>query len=109
MKNIKQILFVLLGILALSSSQVLASASPTETVMELTEGTSEISSTSTDDKMEARQLVADAELYYADPAAPMGDELIQHVQQLKQKHPNFSTGNAVDFIYQRALRNNLLQ
>lgn len=102
-------LYILMGlVLALASpvSRSFASASPTETVMEMTEGTGEISSsTSGDDKMEARQIVADAEHYYADPAAPMGSELAQQVKELKQLKPEFSTGQAVDFIYERALKN----
>lgn len=103
-KNLQTLLCLLAMSLAFGSNLGWASASPTDTVMELTEGTGEISSSSTNDKMEARQIIADAERYYADPAAPMGNELMQQVQLLKQQHPEFSTVQAVDFIYERALK-----
>lgn len=90
-------------LLALASAQVNASASPTETVMEFTEGSGEMTSSSTDDKMEARQLVAEAEQYYADPATPMGNELAQQVEQLRRERPQLTVDQAVDFIYERAL------
>lgn len=91
-------------ILLMPAAESLASASPTETVMELTEGTGEVTSSSTSDKLEARQLAAQAETYYADPAAPMGSELQQQVKQLLQDRPGLSTSEAVDFIYERALK-----
>jgi len=104
-KNLSSMIGLVLA-LALPASQTFASASPTETVMEFTEGSGEITSSSTgDDKMEVRQVVAEAEQYYADTAAPMGSELSQQVRQLKQQRPGLSTGQAVDFIYERALKN----
>lgn len=96
--------FWLALILLLPAVEGMASASPTETVMELTEGTGEITSSSTSDRLEAQQLAAQAENYYADPTAAIGSELQQQVEQLQQQRPGLSTGEAVDFIYERALK-----
>lgn len=96
--------FWLALVLLLPAVESMASASPTETVMEMTEGTGEITSSSTSDKLEAHQLAAQAENYYADPTAAIGSELQQQVKQLQQQHPELSTGEAVDFIYERALK-----
>lgn len=97
---------VIFGLALAFSQQVFASASPTETLMELTEGTGEISSSSSgDEKMQARQLRADAEIYYADSAALMSNELSRQVERLQKQHPEFSTEQAVDFIYERLQHN----
>lgn len=100
----KHRIFWLTCALLLPAAEGLASASPTETVMEMTEGTGEISSSSTEDRLEARQLVVQAENHYADMSAPLGSELLQQVNQLKQRHPGITTTEAVDFIYERALK-----
>lgn len=101
--RLHQVTWVTLALM-LPVAEGLASASPTETVMEMTEGTGEISSSSTEDKLEARQLLAQAENHYADMSAPLGEELQQQVDQLKQRRPGITTTEAVDFIYERALK-----
>jgi hypothetical protein len=88
--------------LVFAASQALASASPTETVMELIEGSGEISSSSTGDKMEAWQMIAQVENHYAEPAAPLGSELARQVQLLMQQQPDLHQEQAIDLIYERA-------
>lgn len=88
-----------IGLFLFIQSQVWASASPTETVLELTEGFSEITSSTTGDKLQARQVLAQAEMYYADPKAPLGTELALSVKTLQKQQPGLSIAEAVDIIY----------
>ena len=84
------------------SAQVFASASPTETVMELFEGTGEIASSSTGDKMEARQVAAEAEYYYAQPHLPLGESLFRQVESMKRAHPELTKEQIIDIVYKQA-------
>lgn len=96
MKN----LLIVLGLMLLLGQTAYATSSASDTVSEFTDKLGDITSSSTsDDKTEVRQLVIEAENYYANPALPMGVELAKSVDQLKRNQPGISTDEAVDSIY----------
>lgn len=98
-------IILILGITLVFHQSAFAFTTTLGSLKDLADSSSDGTSSSTDDKMQARQLLADAELYYADPGAAIGNELSLQIVQLKKQHPEFSTEQAVDFIYERLQHN----